>query len=322
MPDRRTVRADASGDEPASGNDLGFSLPIFDAHHHFWRLGEGHYPWLSDAYDSTFFLGDYRSICTDFMVDEYAAATAGFDVVGSVHVEAERSRKEQVAETEFLTRLNRETGRPNAIVGHVYFTQPDREAVLAGHAAHGLVRGIRSKPKTAPRPDASVDGDAGSMQDPNWLAGYALLARYGFSWDLRVPYWELERAAAVVSRFPDIPVVVNHLGLPVDRTVDGLAMWRRGMAALAACPHVTVKVSQLGLAGARWDPASNRRVVREAVELFGYSRSMFGSNLPVAGLAASFRDGVSDILAALHDATEADLKQVFSETARMFYRVG
>jgi predicted TIM-barrel fold metal-dependent hydrolase len=64
------------------GNALGFDLPILDAHHHFWNLSDGHFPWLTDEYDDTFFLGDYRRMCHDFLPPQYRAATAGFDVIG------------------------------------------------------------------------------------------------------------------------------------------------------------------------------------------------------------------------------------------------
>ena len=306
-------------DQPA--NNLGFDLPIVDAHHHFWRLSAGHYPWLSDRYDPTFFLGDYRELCSDFLLNAYSKATSGFRIVSSVHVEAERSRNEQVAETAFLTDLHHQTGRPDAIIGHVYFVQPDCADILARQAEFALVRGIRSKPKTAPTPADRVNGEPGSMQDEHWLAGYALLERHGLSWDLRVPYWELEAAAKVARAFPAIPVAINHLGLPTDRSGDALAVWRRGMLALAACSNVVVKVSQFGLANGRWDSRSNIQVIREAIDVFGFERAMFGSNLPVAGLAGSFRDGIADILTAVPDATSSQLNRLFSGTATAFYRL-
>lgn len=47
-------------------NTLGFDLPILDAHHHFWDLSDGDFPWLTNEYDDAFFLGDYRRMCQDF----------------------------------------------------------------------------------------------------------------------------------------------------------------------------------------------------------------------------------------------------------------
>ena len=295
---------------------------IFDAHHHFWHLsgGDGHYPWLQDQYDRDFFLGDYRAMCHDFLPDDLRARYANWNLVGSVHVEAERSRREQVAETRWLAGLHERAGLPTLIVGHVYFTQPDRDEVLDGHAACPLVRGIRSKPVIAARPGLSVRGEPGSLQDPAFAEGLSRLERFGFSWDLRVPFWHLDEAAELLAQFPRIPVVLNHLGLPLDRSPEALIVWRRGMEAVAAQPQTVLKVSELGLHGGRWDAASNRAVIRDAVSIFGIGRCMFASNLPVSGLSVSLDELVETVLAAVPGASQDEIDALFAGNARRFYR--
>lgn len=298
---------------------------IVDAHHHYWDLhAGGHYPWLQDEYDENFFLGDYERLRQDFLPAQYRAETSGYRVIGDVHVEAERSRSEQLPEDAFLRRLHEASGTPTVIVGHVGFLQPDRDDVLAGHAEETLVRGIRSKPITAAHADAvpDVTGAPGTLQDPRWVEGLAQLERFGFSWDLRVPAWHLSQAAAVVRELPGIPVILNHCGLPLDRSPDGLARWRDGMRELADLPHVTVKVSELGLRGGEWNERSNRTVIREVVDIFGWERAMFASNLPVSSLAVRFHDLVGTVVAALPDATSAQLDQLFTGTADRVYRMG
>jgi predicted TIM-barrel fold metal-dependent hydrolase len=297
-------------------------LSIFDAHHHLWDLsGGGHYPWLQDEYDGTFFLGDYRALCKTFLPADLRARYSGYRLVGSVHVEAERSRLEQVAETVWLEGQNAATGLPSAIVGHVHFVQPDCAAVLAQHAASPLMRGIRSKPVISGGPGQSVAGQPGTMQDPHWLDGYALLAQHRLSWDLRVPYWHLSEAAEVARAFPTIPVVANHLGLPLDRSEAGLAIWRQGMAALADCSNVSLKVSELGLPNGRWDGHGNARLVREAIGLFGWDRVMFASNLPVSGLSADLATIIDTILQAVPDAGPDQIDRLFRRNAMTFYRI-
>jgi predicted TIM-barrel fold metal-dependent hydrolase len=297
---------------------------ILDAHHHFWdRDASGRWPWIFEHVDEDFFLGDYAAMRRTFMPAEYGAATAGWDVIGTVHCEAERARDEQVAETAWLSGLHDADPRyPMAVVGHVFFTQPDLEDVLAGHAEHDLVRGIRSKPVTASRPGESVRGEPGSMQDPAWLAGLHRLASYGFSWDLRVPYHHLAEAASVVADVPDTTVVINHCGLPLDRSEEGMAIWRDGMERLAALPNTVVKVSELGLPGNRWDAASSERVVRETLAVFGHDRAMFASNLPVATLTApTFDEVMRTVLAGAAGSTDDELDALFHRTASRVYRV-
>lgn len=294
---------------------------IFDAHHHFWDLKGGlHYPWLQDRYDPDFFLGDYRALQRNFLPDDLRSAYRNWNLIGTVHVEAERSRREQVAETGWLTALSAAAGLPTLIVGHVSFTQPDRDEVLAAHAGYPRVRGIRSKPVIARDPRQSVRGEPGTLQDPVFAEGLASLRAHDLSWDLRVPFWHLHEAAELLADFADLAVVVNHLGLPLDRSPEALAVWRSGLSALAALPGTTLKVSELGLHGGRWDEASNRAVVAEAVRIFGYHRCMFASNLPVSSLSAGLDRLIETILSALPDASQSDIDALFAGTARRFYR--
>ena len=299
----------------------GFALPIVDAHHHLWDLRAGRYPFLGEHYEKDFFLGDYRKICRDYLPADYAGDLAGFRVVGSVHIQAGRAPGEQVAETEWLETVQRRHGLPSVAVGHVVFTQPDCAQVLEGHAGSPLIRGIRSRPVTSAGPNEAIAGQPGTMQDDLWRRNFALLEKHGFSWDMRIPYWHLEEGAEVARSFPGIPMVVNHAGLPLDRSEEGLAIWRRGLAALADCPNVVLKLSELGLPHGNWDIPSNVQVVREAAAIFGADRILFGSNLPVSTLTTDFRGIVAVMLEALAGETPEALGKFFAHNAIRFYRI-
>ena len=185
------------------------------------------------------------------------------------------------------------------------------------------MRGIRSKPRvstTAANRDR-VRGKPISMQDAAWRKGLGLLRKYGFSWDLRVPFWHLAEAADVCALYPDLPIVVEHTGLPWDRSAGGLEEWRLGMTVLAEMEHVHLKVSELGLARAPWDYDDNRRVVREAIEIFGFGRCMFASNFPVAGLRISYVDQLSAIAHMIQDCSLSERNALFHDTAVRFYRL-
>ena len=223
-------------------------MPIVDAHHHLWDLSRGRYPWLQQAYNpKEFFLGDYRPLCSDFLPPDYLKASDGCNVVATVHVEAERDRSEQVAETAWLHELHAQHGFPNAVVAHAWLDRPDTEECLLSHLRYPLVRGIRSKPVTAATPEQSVHGQPGTMQDEAWLRGLSLLDKHGLSWDLRVPAWHLPEAADVAAQFPGLPIVLNHHGFAWDRSDEGLKRWRSAMEVLARQPNVHVKLSEFGL---------------------------------------------------------------------------
>jgi predicted TIM-barrel fold metal-dependent hydrolase len=298
-------------------------LPVIDAHHHLWQLSGGplYYPWLQDAQPHDFFLGEYGSLKRDYLPPDYRRDAAGHNVVKTVHVEAECRRDQQVAETQWLTEIHARYGMPNAIVAHAWFHTADAEEILAQQNSFPLVRGIRSKPVTGRHPGESVAGAAGSMQDPNWLAGLRLLRRFDLSWDLRVPTWHLEDAAQVVHACPDIRVVLNHTGFPWDRSDAGLALWRRGMRALAANEQVCCKLSCLCLQDGPWHYEDNRRIVLEAIDIFGIDRCMFASNFPVDGLRVSYDRMFQDFRRMTAALSANDRCKLFHDNAARFYRI-
>ena len=299
-------------------------LPIIDAHHHLWQLSGGplHYPWLQDTDTEPFFLGDLTALKRDYLPADYRRDALGHHVVGTVHVEAECSRTQQVEETQWLSDVHRQHGMPSAIVAHAWLHTDNAAAILARQAAFPRVRGIRSKPVTRRTADATLPGLAGTMQDPAWRAGLRLLRQHDFSWDLRVPTWHLEEAAEVVHDNPELPVVLNHMGFPWDRSAAGLAMWRRGMQALAAQDNCWCKLSCLCLREGAWDYEDNRALVRETIALFGVERCMFASNYPVDGLRIGFKALFDDFKRMTADFGPDDRRRLFHDNAARFYRIG
>ncbi|KJK25878.1 amidohydrolase [Burkholderiaceae bacterium 16] len=296
---------------------------IADAHHHLWRPGDdARYPWLQENYDpQAFFLGDYDALRGDFGPDAYLDRWAGLPLAATVHVEAERHPAESLAETGWLHRIHAVHGFPNAIVAHADFNSAELEERLLAQVAYPLVRGVRCKPLTSRRADLSVHGQPGTLQDARWLEGLGLLVAHELSWDLRVPFWHLQQAAEAVAMFPALRVVLEHTGLPWDRSDDGLAVWRRGMEALARLPNVHVKLSEFGLPGAPWDRAGNVRVIRQALDIFGRQRCMFASNLPVSSLRADIGEVVATLAEGLRGLDPASAHDVWCGNALRFYRI-
>ena len=296
-------------------------MQIVDAHHHFWDLDHNYYPWLADHEEAHFFLGDYSALKRNYLPEDYRRDAEGFEVVATVHVEAEWDRQRQVAETEWLHAINAAHGLPSVVVGHVWLAADNCEAVLRGHMKYPLFRGVRSKPVTSLTPDTMTPGAPGTIQDPAWRKGLALLETLGLTYDLRVPYWHLDEAAEAIGRHPNLPVVLNHTGFPWDRSAAGIAAWKEAMKAIAACPNVRVKLSEFGLKDAPWTVEGNRGVVLDAVEIFGVERCMWASNFPVAGLRVGYREQLEGMLEILEGLSTDEQDQVFRRNAAAFYGI-
>lgn len=297
------------------------ALPIIDAHHHLWELGRGRYPWLEGENVDGFRYGDYSAICGNYLPNDFRRDHGNQNVVASVHMEAEYDPRDPVAETRWLHDMAEAEGLPHAIIGQAWFCRDDIADVLAGHAAFPLIRGIRQKPAAAPAPERVVAGMPGSMSDPAFRQGYAHMAQHGLHYDLQVPWWHLEEAADLARDFPDTPIILNHTGLPSDRSATGLSGWAAGLEALAAAPNTALKISGIGVPGTPWTVELNGHVVSTAIDIFGVDRCMFASNFPVDSLVADYDtifDGFKDITAGL--GAEAQRK-LFHDNAKRYYRI-
>lgn len=296
-------------------------MQFVDAHQHFWDLSRNYYPWLCDDAPIAFRYGDYSALRRSFLPDDYRAEAERFDVIGTVHIEAEFDEDNPMAELEWLSDLKRKEGLPTVMVAQARLDDRGRDGLLAAYAAHPSVRGVRHKPASAPHPDVATRGAPGSMDDPDWRAGFALLGRYRLSFDLQTPWWHFDAAHDLARDFPNTTIIINHTGLPEDRSEGMLAQWADNLRFLAACPNVVIKISGLGVPGVQWTADGNARVVLTAIGAFGTDRVMFASNYPVDSLVASFAtifDGFLHITAAL---SQAERAAMFCDNARRFYRM-
>lgn len=194
---------------------------------------------------------------------------------------------------------------------------------------------------------------------PEFERGFALLEKYGLTFDLQCAPVQLPKAAELCSRHPNIKVVIDHMGKPrmllgkdlvdggddhhdtvnpnlhIDQ--DELKVWRDGMKLMSKCPNVYVKISMLGYIIPGWTRTEQRTgviksLVRETVQMFGPNRCMVCTNYWKDD-ATSDSDGLSNagpspvsILSLLYgflkdEYTEDDLELIFCKTAASFYGV-
>jgi len=126
----------------------------------------------------------------------------------------------------------------------------------------------------------------------------------------------------LASAFPRTTLVLNHTGLPADRSDEGLAGWRAAMRALADCPNACVKISGLGIRGRPWRARDQAGVVLDAIAIFGASRCMFASNFPVDGLVGSYATIMNGFREIVADLPAAGQRALFWENAHRVYRIG
>jgi predicted TIM-barrel fold metal-dependent hydrolase len=240
-------------------------------------------------------------------------------VVQTVYVETEWDPRDPIGETRFIEQIAARYGVPNAVVAQAWLDHPDALAVLAEQALFPSVRSVRHKPG-GPQSPEQVGEQRTLMSDERWRRSYAALHGLGLRFDLQTPWWNLPEAERLARDFPETTLILNHAGLPSDRSAEGLAGWHGAMARLAEQSNVVVKISGLGLKGKRWSGQDNGWIVREIIAMFGSERAMFASNFPVDSLCGSFDDIYSGFKHIVRDLPRADQERLFYSNAQRIYR--
>ncbi|MFV0371908.1 MAG: amidohydrolase family protein [Azonexus sp.] len=291
-------------------------MKIIDAHHHYWDPERNPHPWLSERPMIPFRYGDYSAICKPFLPAQYDAASAPWEVVATVTMEGEWDPADPTGEAAWMQALSEETGgRPAAHVAQAWLDRADLPAVLERHAGLPVVRSVRHKPRSASGPGQGT----GAMSEPGFQAGFRRLTATGLMFDLQTNWWHLPEIAALRRISEDVPVIINHTGLPADRSAEGIAGWQAALREAACLPNVFLKISGLGLKGVPWRLEDNRDIIRFAIDAFGPERAMFASNFPVDGLCGSFGTIFSGFDAACADYSDAERIALFRGTAARVY---
>lgn len=296
-------------------------IPFVDAHVHLWDLAAIRYPWLTPPFDDSGPNGSTEAIARDYLLDDYLADAVRWDVRGVVHVDAGADPVQALDETRWLQQLSDDRGLPTAIVAFAPLDDPQVDSLLERHAAHPNVRGIRQIVNWHVDPTRTyTPGDV--TQNNAWWAGFGRLAHHGLSFDLQCYPGQMPGLAPLIARHPDIPVIVNHVGMPIPSDPEGLPHWRHGMRTLAQYQHVSVKLSGVGFIYRDWTIDRIRPYLLEAIDVFGVERCLFASDSPTDTLFAPFDASLGAYHAIVADFTLDERRAMFGGNANRIYRLG
>jgi predicted TIM-barrel fold metal-dependent hydrolase len=293
-------------------------IPIVDAHHHIWRQAD--LPWLQGPMVPRIF-GPYEPIRRDYAIEEFLADLAGTGVEKSVYVQTNWAKDGAADEVAWVQEIADAHGFPHAIVGYADLLGDTVEEALVAQARHPLMRGVRMQLhwhgnemyRFAPRPDV--------MNDAKFRENLRRVAARGWSFDLQVFAPQMADAARLAADNRDVVFILQHAGMPENRSPAGLDIWRDGMRRLSQEPNVVSKTSGLGTFIHRNDPAHIAEVVGETLDMCGAERCLFGSNFPIEKLWTGYADLISAHRAALASHPEAVQRQVLHDTAVRVYRL-
>jgi L-fuconolactonase len=282
-----------------------------DAHQHFWRRARGDYRWLTPDQPAL------APLLRDFEPPDLQPLLARHGIGQTVLVQAADS----VAETEFLLGLAAEQAFVGGVVGWVDLAQAESVQVLHRLARHAKFKGVRPMLQ--------------DLADAQWIAhaphdgAVQALLELGLRFDALVKPPQLPGLLHFLSRWPALPVVVDHAAKPplaLGWNDPSVQAWREMLLRVARHPRVCCKLSGLVTEMAPADCATPERIAatlrplwHTLLEAFGPARLMWGSDWPVLTLAAEY-DGwaaATDLLLA--ELSPAEREQVLHGSARRFY---
>jgi predicted TIM-barrel fold metal-dependent hydrolase len=126
----------------------------------------------------------------------------------------------------------------------------------------------------------------------------------------------IPRLVNVLTRFPRVSVILDHLARPVQD--DGPPYERaKSLWDLAPYPNVYLNVTERNFVGAQAGKATPETFFGRLVSDFGASRIAWGSNFPAS--ERSLSDLVALARASLGFLPESDREWIFSRTAQALY---
>lgn len=257
---------------------------------------------------------------SDYFLEQFVGEGAGqVELCGAVHVEA--MAIDPLAEVRFVNAELKRKPLPASIVARADLTSPDVELHLEQlRSASTKVRGVRQILNYHSDPALTfVKRDI--LSDPALERGLKALSSMAISFDLQIYPHQMQQAALVLERLPELNCVLDHAGMWVDRSLAGWLEWRDGLRTLSRLPNMHVKLSGLGKFDPYWTVESLRPVVFEVIEHFGPGRVMFASNYPIEKRTADYVQLWQAFEQILSGCSAAARHQMLVQTASDFYRL-
>ena len=296
-------------------------LRFVDAHHHLQDIKSHYYPWLSDQNTSPQLEGDLTPIRRNYLLLDYFKDMSTINLVKSVHVQNGWDPRDPVGETRWLQQLADKHGFPHGMVAYADLASAGVEKLLEAHSTFANVRGIRQILNWHTNPIYRVAARDGLMDDASWRRGFALLSRYKMSFDLQIYWPQMEDAYCLAKAYPETQIILNHFGMPIDRSPDGIKTWSSALANLAQAPNVAIKLSGFGLGHPKWTFENTSPLLVQAIEIFGPQRVMFGTNLPVDRLFAEPQKILVPFAKTIEQYSPAERDAMSSLNAERIYRI-
>jgi predicted TIM-barrel fold metal-dependent hydrolase len=298
-------------------------MKCIDSHMHLWDLNTGTYPWLTGVEDRETAFGNLKKLAVDYLLPEYRQDTSSFELAGLVHVEAAWDPTNPLGETQWLAKTLADFEAPYSIVAGANLLKADFPELLAAHRqASERVVGVRHILNYHSDPDYTFTDSPAIMHDATWRKNFAHLGDQGMLFDLQIFPDQSASAAGLAEEFPQTKMVINHFLMPLTWDRQGLADWKAELAKVAAHKNIAIKLSGLYMYRRDWPKEAMDHLIDTALELFGPTRVMWGSNFPVDRQFVSLAKLVTDFEKSLARLSPEIRAAIMWKNANNWYQLG
>jgi predicted TIM-barrel fold metal-dependent hydrolase len=267
-----------------------------DSHLHVWRASSGQTPAIATLVPPE----------TDVPIDAAASTLAEHGIDRAVLVQPVYP------------------GEDNSYVAACARAQPDEFAAvcvvdprtagadrrLAHWAAEGC-RGLRLRPRIA--------AEAQSFGDPATFPLWESAARLGIVVSVLSDPAHHRTTAELAGRFPQVPIVIDHLGHP-DVEVGVSAGAFQQLLAMAAAPNVFIKLSGFYHFSRQSFPFRDcRDFIRAVYDAFGPTRLLWGSDYPHVTVTCGYRNSIDILDRVLDRLPDAERRLMMGGNALRLY---
>lgn len=276
-----------------------------DSHHHIWDLSVREQDWM---------VGDeMKPIRRNFSMQDLREQSVGTGIEKTVLVQTATTYDET---PEFLAIANSDS-MIAGVVGWLDMetleAQDKLDAYLELPGGEKLV---------------SIRDLAQFKDDPRWLMHHYVvknvqqLGARDIAYDLLTKPGQLQTAIELVQACPETQFVMDHISKPFIEKGE-VEPWGKQMRGLASLPNVVCKVSGMVTEAnwSNWETKDFIPYIEILLECFGAERLMFGSDWPVALLAATYQEVVELAESLTRSLSTSEKNYFWSETAVRAYRL-
>lgn len=279
-------------------------MDFIDTHQHLIYRGQIGYGWTD---------GIPALTGGDFTLQDYAALTEGLGIAGSLFMEAGVDDPDYQNEARMIAGLVGHHG----LLGQIASCRPEKAAWFDDwlDECMGLhVRGLRRILHVVPDE---------MSQSETFRANLRKIGTRGLVFDMCFLARQLPIAEALARACDDQVLVLDHCGVP-DIAGAAFEPWARGITAMAALPHVNVKLSGISAycAPGTATQATMQPWVDHILSSFGAGRVVWGSDWPVVNLGCGLQDWIAISRKMLAGLSPAEQSAIAQGNARRIYRIG